>query len=98
MKKLFIPVALVLSLASCKKAYTCSCSTVYTYDDGAGYSTETWADDDKVYSAKMSKKAATAACDAEKASLEKSFNNAITDNGQYTLGAGESIVSSCTLK
>jgi hypothetical protein len=100
MKKVIIPALAIamLSLASCKKAYTCACTSTWSYTIGSTSYTDTYDDDAAVYSKKMSKKTAQAACDAEKASVEKTFQNAITENGQYPMDSGESLSTTCTLK
>ncbi len=83
---------------SCKKSYTCSCSTNWTYKTSSGaYNTETFAGDKSAYSSKLTKNQAKNACNHERVATETNFTNGITGNGSYPLLAGESIYTSCSI-
>jgi hypothetical protein len=96
MKKitLLAAVIVVASFTSCKKAYTCSCSTVFTYSTG---SPDTYKDDAKAYSKKMNKKTAQAACDEKKAAIDADYKNALTNNGTDP-NPGVTTATTCDLK
>ena len=100
MKKITLLAAViaVASFASCKKAYTCACTTTVTSPNylGTGTTTNVYNDDAAAYGKKMNKKTAQSACDAEKASMEQTFKNAETSNGQYTSTSVSTV--DCTLK
>ncbi len=85
-------------LTSCKKSYTCSCSTSWTYKSSSGnYNTQTFAGDKSAYGSKLTKKQAKNACEHERVATETNFTNVITDNGYYPLVAGESVNTSCSI-
>ncbi len=92
--KLFTFVFATIFFSSCKKDYTCACTTYYTMN---GFSM-VWEDDNASYNKKMNKKTAQSSCDAEKASMEKSAQNLFTNNGANPMPAGESVTVKCTLK
>jgi len=96
MKKLTILAVAVLAFAatSCKKAYTCSCTTTFNY---SGFSPDTYKDDSEEYSKKMTKKTAEAACDNKADSFDNSYKNALTDNGTDT-NPGVTAKTECELK
>jgi phage-related tail protein len=79
MKKIVLLIAAIASLgfASCKKAYTCECTTTIT----SGSFSDSYLSSAKEYSKKMSKKQAQSACDHEAESIQSTANNSITDNG-----------------
>lgn len=90
--------ALGLVLASCKKEYTCDCTTTDTYTDNNGVKVVTAVENDsKAYSAKMTEKQAKAACEAEAPAIESNF----LDLYESLNGAppeGELIETTCKLK
>jgi hypothetical protein len=92
----------MLSLVSCKKTYTCACTSTYSVTTSSGSSVVTnsgyYDDGGGAYGKKMNKKTAQAACDAEKASFEKAMMNTYTNNGSEPLDANESLSTECTLK
>jgi hypothetical protein len=98
MKKITIlaVAALAISLASCKKSYTCACTTTINFN-GSTISNAYYKDDATSYSKKMNKKTAQAACDNKKASLDASWKNGLTDNGTYP-NPGITASTSCDLK
>jgi hypothetical protein len=86
-------------LSSCKKIYTCECNTtvtLYSNTDKQFY-TSVLPASKTPYSEKMREKQAMAACQHEQIATETNFTNAMTDNGRYPLGAGESISTSLLL-
>jgi hypothetical protein len=96
MKKITIlaVAALAISFASCKKSYTCACTTTLNF---SGSTPSTYKDDATSYSKKMNKKTAEAACDNKKASLDASWKNGLTDNGTDP-NPGVTASTSCDLK
>lgn len=98
MKIFSIAAIALISLASCKKKYYCDCQVQYSYDTGSGMAVETWHDDGAAYSKKMYKKTAQSSCDAEKASIQKTFINVLTDNGNYPMEPTDILSTTCTLK
>ena len=74
----------VLTLASCKKSFSCSCKTTVST---TGYSSSS--ETSEKYSLKMKEKQAKAACDNTKAILEKQSKD---------LNQGYSVSTSCELK
>jgi hypothetical protein len=102
MKKLillFLAGTLILSISSCKKTYTCSCSTTYTFknSNNNGYTTIIIPAEKKAYSRKMSEKKAKVACTHEGVAIQTNFENGITGNGYYSLDGGESIFTNCAI-
>jgi len=95
MKKITIlALALVaISFASCKKEYTCACTTTISYSGG----NDLYKDDAQPYSKKMSKKTAEAACDEKQTAIDASYKNAFTDNG-VDQNPGISAKTACELK
>ena len=99
MKKPLSLFLLLALLASCKKNYTCSCTTVLIGKSSNGsYITNTQPGTDKEYSQKLTKKQAESACSYEQNAIQTSFNRAYTDNGYAPLKSGESINTTCNLK
>lgn len=89
---------LLLSISSCKKTYTCNCSTSYTYkSSNGGYSNIIIPANGASYSEKMTEKKAKVACQHEQTAIQTNFTNGITGNGQSSLVSGESIVTSCAI-
>lgn len=95
MKKITIlAVALLaISFASCKKEYTCACTTTLSYTGGK----DDYKDDAQAYSKKMSKKTAEAACDEKQVAIDASYKNALTDNGVEP-DPGVTAKTACELK
>lgn len=97
---LLLPGLALLALSSCKKTYTCECSTDFTYRSSSSGSlfTATYPGETTQYSEKMREKQAKAACAHEAPTIEKNFSNFITDNGKFPLKSGEKITTSCSIK
>ena len=76
---------------SCKKNYTCDCTTTWTYSGG----TEVNKNSSKEYSSKLTKKQAEATCDHEAESLESTIQNINTTNGSSP--AMGSVMAECEL-
>ncbi|MBL7933767.1 MAG: hypothetical protein JNL60_17825 [Bacteroidia bacterium] len=91
---------LTLSLCSCKKNYTCECNTTVTYysSPDSRFYTIVIPGNKNRYSEKMSIKNAKSACEHEQVAVQTNFTNWLTNNGRYTLRAGESVQTSCGLK
>ena len=90
---MLIGCALVMSVTSCKKTYTCECETTSNY---AGGSPDVNKSTVKEYSAKMSEKQAQAACDHEAETIKSTFVNSFTENG--TLSNTANVTTECELK
>ncbi len=86
--------ALIMSVTSCKKTYTCECVTTSTY--GSGVAPSINKSTVKEYSAKMSEKQAQAACDHEAETIKSTFDNSFTENGSTSNFANVS--TDCELK
>jgi hypothetical protein len=99
MKHVLLSAFFVMTLMSCKKKYTCDCSTAYTYksQNTGDYLTLTIPGDKNAYSQKMTKKQATDACKNQQDAVQSDFTNGITNNGQQPLGPGESIQTTCSI-
>lgn len=94
----FLAGTLAISLVSCKKKYTCTCNTNYTFkNSGGGLTTIIIPAKNETYSQKMTEKQARAACRHEATTIESNFQNGITGSGYYSLQDGESIDTSCGL-
>jgi len=89
MKNLFFFLILIFTGASCKKAYTCQCSTTTTIPSsvtqGDPYTTINRSQNIE-YSAKMKKKQAEAACEHEQQTISSIMQNGWTENGTYNSG------------
>ncbi len=79
-------IAIVIAMASCKKSYTCSCTTntVITVPAYPGYPGGTFTlpseTQSSAYAEKMTKAQAKSACDHEKETLENSEKDAFAKN------------------
>ncbi|MCD6017547.1 MAG: hypothetical protein K0S53_668 [Bacteroidetes bacterium] len=80
------------SLPSCKKQYTCECTTMYSISGQS--STETTGD---TYSEKMKEKQADAACDETEAKLSKASKDHAADV-EYFSGETTTATTTCKLK
>lgn len=97
---LVISGALILFLASCKKEFTCTCTTTYVFKNNntSGFVTTVIPGNDVKYAKKLSQKQANASCDDEQNSVQTSFINSATNSGTRPLQSGESVTTSCGLK
>ncbi|MBA2613117.1 MAG: hypothetical protein H0U95_14200 [Bacteroidetes bacterium] len=95
---LFYAFVISFSFSSCKKNYTCDCNTNSTLKTSNGDFVSIISPGSKTpYTEKMSKKQAIEACKHEQTSIQTNFTNGITGNGNSSLVAGESIVTSCNI-
>ncbi|MGZ3930545.1 MAG: hypothetical protein ACXVPQ_08320 [Bacteroidia bacterium] len=94
MRNIILTVLLVTALVSCKKNYTCSCTTTIIYPNN---SQDVYQSGTDPYSKKMTEAQAQAACDKQGRDLDKMYLNAFTDNGQYSSG-GYSAKTSCSIR
>lgn len=93
-RKVLLGLLVVMSFASCKKAYNCSCETSVKQeitDTQSGnqpfYTKTTKSSRDEDYSEKMSQKQATAACSSMETMMKKQLDEMFkegTDNGYKT--------------
>lgn len=99
MKKYLIVLFSVLALASCKKKYTCDCSTVVSESRGGGTTNYlfTFPADKKQYSEKMTKKQAEAACEHQQNAIETVFKNGYKGSSNYVIVSGDIVVTTCSL-
>lgn len=77
---------------SCKKKYTCECTTTSNY----AAITETNKSMANTYNSKMTKKQAQSACDHEAQSIKSTFENSFSENG--TASTTVTVVTTCELK
>ena len=84
-----------LSLVSCKKSYTCDCTTVTTAVDPKYPSVIRNESTSMPYSEKMTEKQAKATCDHQAESIKSTYNNSFTGNGTRANFADVSV--SCAL-
>ncbi len=68
MKFILASIIFVFYFTSCKKAYTCSCTTTIVEPVAGTFISK---DDSTPYSRKMNKKTAQSACDNKRASIEQ---------------------------
>jgi hypothetical protein len=96
--KAFISFVILISLSSCKKNYTCSCTTYLTYKTNSGnFNTQSFPGDKAEYKEKFTKKQAKSACEHMATAVQTNIKNSFTDNGRYFLQAGESIETKCDI-
>jgi len=82
MKKIMIMAVFAsLTAASCKKSYTCNCTTTDRDSSGSTVQTYTYKNSSTVYSEKMSKKQAEAACKHEEQAVHSTYSNWFSNNG-----------------
>jgi hypothetical protein len=92
-------VLFVLILCSCKKNYTCNCTTELKFKTNSGsYDTRYFPAKKEPYSSKMSKKQAESSCEHQRTAIETNFTSAYTDAGQFPLLPGESIRTNCLIE
>lgn len=92
-KNIFIISSLILiGLSSCKKSYSCQCTTTIT---AQGSPSENYPTTSKTYSEKMTEKQAKSACSHEETTVKTSIDDNINKVGAY--GYITTNVS-CTLK
>ena len=98
MKKIIFLIIIASAFSACKKTYTCSCQTTESYPGSAGYpSTYYESTPDISYTKQMTKRKATAACEHEGKSINQTYVNIKTNNGQSNL-VGVSFNTECKLK
>ncbi len=98
-KHLLLAGLVMLLLSSCKKIYTCECTTNYTYKSSSGsLFTVAYPGETMEYSEKMKEKQAKAACAHEVPTIESDFTKFITDNGRVPMESGEKVVTDCSIK
>lgn len=92
-------IVFLLLLYSCKKNYTCACSVkrVFYASDQKLHTVENGGSS-TVYTQKLTKKQATAACTHEENAMQTSLTNWYTYNGSYTYKKGESLTATCALQ
>lgn len=80
MKKIILTSAVLLAFVavSCKKPYTCTCTTTTTYSGGSPDINKSHV---KEYSEKMTQKQAESACDHEEQAIKSTFDASFTENG-----------------
>lgn len=100
MKKTLFFLLACAGLLSCKKNYTCNCTTTtMAYNYSTGQLRPIVAEGDGVsYSQKLSKKNAEAACKHEEVAIQQSLYNAWTDNGYTIRRPDETVTTVCELK
>lgn len=98
LQKILCILLLLFIFTSCKKNYTCNCSTVAIYlgADGKFY-TLAIRGSTTPYTKKLKKKQAEEACKATEVTLQSSTANWFTANNWYPLQPGESFTSFCAL-
>jgi hypothetical protein len=79
--------------SSCKKVYTCSCTTTLLYTSGGAVN---YLDNSEKYSEKMNKRTAESACENKEKSLNSSYSNALSNNGS-TASPVATAVTQCVL-
>jgi hypothetical protein len=84
-----------IGFTSCKKEYTCSCTTTVNF--GSGVPQSIYKDNAAAYNKKMNEKTAKAACDEKQKALDASWKNGLTDNGTDP-NPGVTASTSCDLK
>lgn len=92
MRKIILITAIIsLGSVSCKKTYTCECTTSSNYA-GAIENNKSGA---TKYDSKMTKKQAQSACDHEAQSIKSTFENSFSEN--RTAATSATVVTSCEL-
>lgn len=97
-KFLYIIAVSTLFFASCKKSYTCDCTSVTTFSAALTGSTPFVINSKSTsvaYSEKMSEKQAKSACDHEAISIKSSEDAYIVDQGA---GGLVTVVTTCAIK
>jgi len=99
MKKVFIIVLGAFVVISCKKGHICECTTTWTfqYSSGNGYDTRIFPSDSKPYNEGITKRQGKNACQHQSATIQRSFEDLITDHGSDPLKPGEKIITECDL-
>jgi hypothetical protein len=92
-------VCLAIISFGCKKGRVCECTTTWTfqYSNGSGYDTRIYPSDASPYTKGLTKKQALRACDNQRATINLSFTDLITDHGSDPLKPGEKIETECIL-
>lgn len=93
-KKMILSAAVAAAFISCRKHYTCSCSTHVMYPD---QTQDVYQSIGKPYSQKLTKNQAVTVCRKEEKDLDSMYVHALTDNGQHS-AYGISTSSSCLIQ
>ena len=98
-KQLLFSGMLLLILGSCKKNYTCECTTTLKYPSSlTGQNMTVVLHGSTVkYSEKLSRTQAEAACIHEETAIQTNVINWDTRNGAYVYKTGESTITECSL-
>ncbi len=98
MKKHLIVTLSLLAFFSCKKKYTCDCSTLVkmSYNSSTNYS-GTFQADKKQYSEKMTKKQAEVACEHQRTAIETDFKNGYQGTDTYRIISGDVVITTCSI-
>lgn len=89
---LLVAALVLIGFSSCKKAYSCECTTTLNY---VGTTPDTYGSKTTTYSEKMTKKQAQSACDHEAVTIKSNFNDVITQAGATGFVTPS---TACTLK
>ena len=100
MKKFIFYFFLFIYFTSCKKNYTCQCTTKFVYYSTTynSYNSFIAEGNNFVYNQKYTEKQAKAACAHEQEAIQSSTTNWDTGNGRYTYKPGESVTTTCGIK
>ena len=96
MKKIFLLLVLAATFSSCKKTYTCDCTTTFNYLSSGSYPSTTYESNSVAYTNQMTKRKATAACEHEGKNINSTYVNIKTNNSPGSL-SGVSIATECKL-
>jgi hypothetical protein len=82
MKQIIFFSVLILTFSSCKKEYNCRCSTTVLF--GNSFSQNTYPSKNVAMNKKMTEKQAKAVCAHEAESINATYTNFITNNGNWS--------------
>jgi hypothetical protein len=97
-KTLLLAVLAVLSLASCRKQYTCNCVFTITSNNNGSTTTSQYRNTSTTYSEKMKKEKADAACDHEAIAVQSTYTALFTNNGTIPPDPSLNYNTTCTLQ
>lgn len=80
MKKIIFLSLLIISFTSCKKKYNCRCTTTIIYQS----SQSSYSSKNVPMKEKMTEKQAKAVCANEVENIDATYNNYITNNGNWS--------------
>ena len=99
MKKFrFVVLLAGLALASCKKEYSCDCTSTVTFTDNGFSYTQYFKNESTPYSQKLSEKQAESVCDHEEETIASTLRNNITANGTQPFPPEIQLTVGCNLK